>query len=557
MKRLYPVYLLLVLLVAAACGGSEEADPTATPSPETPPTAETTPEAAAQNLEGRPNVELAAQTQPYFGVTVRNAEPGTPVEIFVAPGSPAAAAGLMNGDLITAIDGEPITQANLLTVFDTFEPGQQIAVTVDRESNTGATEQLTFDVTLGSQPAADRTVLGAYDQPFLGVRMIFDAGAAQIVEMARDGMAAEAGLQIGDRITAVDDEPLDSTAMFLQRLAGRAPGETLELTIDRNGEAITQEVTLALPEDTAQADGAGQSEPAQPGGPGGLPFDSLPRDVVIYAPEQNVWIIESLIPVGPLAESGLQDGDRIVSINGQSLTPQDLALQIPSLTGDEPFTLTVERGDDTVEVDTDARSIVALTAAAQLGAADGQTAGGVQPPFAGNSGANVPFTTAVVPEGLPFGTPLAGATRPAPFFGGDAAGQGLSLAALGISTAVVDPDRSSGGAITVPEGARVLAVIPESAAAEAGIESGDVILEIEGTPIGSAIALAQVLRNVDPETNTLTMLIQRGEDMLEAEVSIEGLLTSPLPSDIAPIPIGTPPGLQPQLVPFTPTNASQ
>jgi putative serine protease PepD len=67
----------------------------------------------------------------------------------VAPGSPAAKAGLKPGDLITAVNGTKITSTNqfIATVFQD-NPGQTITLTVKRD---GQTKQV--KVTLGSRPA--------------------------------------------------------------------------------------------------------------------------------------------------------------------------------------------------------------------------------------------------------------------------------------------------------------------------------------------------------------------------------------------------------------------
>ncbi|HEX5191360.1 MAG TPA: trypsin-like peptidase domain-containing protein [Solirubrobacteraceae bacterium] len=67
----------------------------------------------------------------------------------IAPGSPAARAGLEPGDLITAVDGTKITSTNqfIATVFQD-DPGQTITLTVTRD---GQTKHI--QVTLGTRPA--------------------------------------------------------------------------------------------------------------------------------------------------------------------------------------------------------------------------------------------------------------------------------------------------------------------------------------------------------------------------------------------------------------------
>ncbi len=65
----------------------------------------------------------------------------------IQPRGPADNAGLRSGDIITAIGGQAIDDANnMLTVLMRFDPGQQVAVTVVRDG-----QELTLDVTLGSR----------------------------------------------------------------------------------------------------------------------------------------------------------------------------------------------------------------------------------------------------------------------------------------------------------------------------------------------------------------------------------------------------------------------
>jgi len=87
----------------------------------------------------------------YLGVAVGNSQTGTGARIgTVRSGSPAAAAGLKVGDIVTAVDGEAIADANGLTaVVGEHAPGDTIKVTVDRN---GTTVNLT--VKLGTRPAS-------------------------------------------------------------------------------------------------------------------------------------------------------------------------------------------------------------------------------------------------------------------------------------------------------------------------------------------------------------------------------------------------------------------
>ena len=86
----------------------------------------------------------------YLGVSVgdNTAGPGARVGA-VRTGAPAEKAGLKAGDLVTAIDGVDVTDANDLTgAISAHKPGDTITLTVKRNGST-----LKIDVTLGTRPA--------------------------------------------------------------------------------------------------------------------------------------------------------------------------------------------------------------------------------------------------------------------------------------------------------------------------------------------------------------------------------------------------------------------
>jgi S1-C subfamily serine protease len=68
----------------------------------------------------------------------------------VAQGSPAAAAGIQQGDVITALNGQPVTsESDLLVALAHAKPGQTVSITVNRNGQT-----LTLHAKLGELPAS-------------------------------------------------------------------------------------------------------------------------------------------------------------------------------------------------------------------------------------------------------------------------------------------------------------------------------------------------------------------------------------------------------------------
>jgi S1-C subfamily serine protease len=56
--------------------------------------------------------------------------------------------------------------------------------------------------------------------------------------------AAQAGLDPGDVITAIDGKSISSTEAFISAINGYLPGQTITLTIDRDGQV--KHITLTL-----------------------------------------------------------------------------------------------------------------------------------------------------------------------------------------------------------------------------------------------------------------------------------------------------------------------
>ena len=97
---------------------------------------------ANQLIQGQP------VAHPYLGVALAETGTGGALVGRVDPGSPAARAGLRAGDLITAIDGQPIRSADdVVAVVQGDQVGQNVTVTYNRH---GA--EHTATVTLGNAP---------------------------------------------------------------------------------------------------------------------------------------------------------------------------------------------------------------------------------------------------------------------------------------------------------------------------------------------------------------------------------------------------------------------
>lgn len=217
----------------------------------------------------------------------------SPLIVEVIPGSPADEAGLKDGDLIVAINGEELSpRHNLGEVIGRYEVGDKVELEV-----WGAEEEESHQimVNLGENP--DKP-----GQAYLGVRYVpgflFNFRAKEhlphgrfqdmfphfyeghiwppmfeehapfgehlewdwifelpvdayfhgiiIKEVIDNSPADEAGLHDGDVITALDGEPVESGDELVMAIRSRQPGEVVTLTVSRleDGSEVEFEVEL-------------------------------------------------------------------------------------------------------------------------------------------------------------------------------------------------------------------------------------------------------------------------------------------------------------------------
>ena len=85
---------------------------------------------------------------------------------------------------------------------------------------------------------------GNMKYPYLGIAGQETQNGQEVVQVQDGSPAAQAGLQPGDIITAVDGTTLDADHLLQDQLFEHKVGDTVQLTIDRDGQTMTISVTL-------------------------------------------------------------------------------------------------------------------------------------------------------------------------------------------------------------------------------------------------------------------------------------------------------------------------
>jgi putative serine protease PepD len=82
-------------------------------------------------------------------------------------------------------------------------------------------------------------------RPYLGIRTEPSMQGQGVMSVEAGGPAADAGLEAGDVITAIDGQEIGTDHPFINELVfGHKPGDKVTLTVDRNGEQLDLSVTL-------------------------------------------------------------------------------------------------------------------------------------------------------------------------------------------------------------------------------------------------------------------------------------------------------------------------
>ncbi len=153
----------------------------------------------------------------------------------VEENSAAAEAGLQTYDRILAVDGSEIASFEELRTIERESAGVEMVLKVDREGDV-----LELPMTPQTVVREDQRLDQTFELGDLGIGPPLTP--ADVAKVRDGGAAAEAGLQAGDRIVAVNNEPLRSFE-DLQGIVSESAGVELLLTIERGQDRIDVPIT--------------------------------------------------------------------------------------------------------------------------------------------------------------------------------------------------------------------------------------------------------------------------------------------------------------------------
>ena len=172
--------------------------------------------------------------------------PGLKPVVGDPPAATAAAyAGLANGDVVLAVDGEPTATWNDVRWLLLKEAVKRSTTELEVQTQGGGSITRRLDMSGLSKDDLDRDFLAK-----LGLRTFRPRAPAILGRLLAGSAAERAGLATGDRIVAIDGKPVETWFDFTAKVAS-SPGRTLVLDIDRQGRAMQ---VRATPDTVADGD---------------------------------------------------------------------------------------------------------------------------------------------------------------------------------------------------------------------------------------------------------------------------------------------------------------
>jgi S1-C subfamily serine protease len=322
----------------------------------------------------------------FLGISIDDADAGALITEVLA-NSAAERAGLLVGDVITAVNGEAIVDAAALRdAIGGLRPRESITLEVLRDGET-----VTVEARLDRRTISPRDLGFNFDFrgfpfdniPFQfhmdtnGTALSFSADGWTVEALPEDSPLADAGLQVGDLITAVDGEALPP-AELMAYLSG-LEAETVELTVERDEESLTLTVPVEALQSVFKPMGMGfrfEEMPFEFSIPGmgrdgrGFRFEGMPFDYgsgrlgvtfvtldEAVAAERGVELTEGALVVDVLADSpaalaGLQAGDVITAVNGEPVDAErTLRDRMIAYEPGDTVSLTLVRGGETLTLE--------------------------------------------------------------------------------------------------------------------------------------------------------------------------------------------------------------
>jgi len=211
--------------------------------------------------------------------------------------------------------------------------GQLVGINTAIASETGSYSGYSFavPVTIVRKVMDDLKQYGEVQRGFLGVQIqdvngkLADEKGLKVlsgayIQQVNEGSAAgKAGVEPGDVIVKVDDQPVGSSAELQERIGLHRPGDVVKLTVNRSGTEKTFTVTLQNKSGTTEIAGKAISSTAQVLGADLVNADT--KDLESLKIKAGVKVQN--VKTGKLKSAGIGEGFIITHLNKKPVTSVD------------------------------------------------------------------------------------------------------------------------------------------------------------------------------------------------------------------------------------------
>ncbi len=229
--------------------------------------------------------------------------------------------------------------------------GQLVGINTAIASRSGGNQGVGFAIPANTVERVATQIIeeGEVRRAFLGIRYgpasqtliqneDLAPGSAVVSQVQSGTPAAEAGLEAGDIITAIDGTPLENHLQLGNKIASMRPGDEVSLRVNRDGEQRTFTVTLGSRDgmETASTDQSGDDDQA-PASPEDI-REELGLELRDVTPEiarrlgfdqaQGV-LIADVDPSNPMIrDSGLQPRQVVFKMDGEKISDMDTFMEV-------------------------------------------------------------------------------------------------------------------------------------------------------------------------------------------------------------------------------------
>jgi M6 family metalloprotease-like protein len=201
----------------------------------------------------------------YLGLTVEADSSGRAIVDLVQPKSPAAAAGVKKGDVITQV-GERVvsTPQSFREWIQSYPPGKSVKLALLRD---GKPIDATAQLTATSRPRK----LGAGPPPYLGLVLeeVKDGDGVKVQSVAKDSPADKAGLKVGDWVLKLNGDELNRPGRLRDVLDDKKPGDEVTFLVVQDKKEVELKATLSGERPMGKGGGGGGGGGFGGGGFGG------------------------------------------------------------------------------------------------------------------------------------------------------------------------------------------------------------------------------------------------------------------------------------------------